>query len=76
MCEKPLARSAGEAEAIVVKAEERGWVVKTSSNNCYFQSVAQSYTFAMSGTRRAGELNGRSGNNGERLRSAWFGTRI
>jgi hypothetical protein len=36
MCEKPLARSAAEAEAIVVKAEERGRVVKTGSNHAIF----------------------------------------
>ena len=73
MCEKPLARSAAEAEAIVVKAEETGRMVKTGSNHRYFQSVAQSYKIAMSGA--IGELvsfNGRIGNNGERVRNAWF----
>jgi predicted dehydrogenase len=73
MCEKPLARFAAEAEAIVVKAEECGRVVKTGSNHRYFQSVAESYKVARSGA--IGEpvsFNGRIGNNGERLRNAWF----
>jgi predicted dehydrogenase len=73
MCEKPLARSAAEAEAIVRKGEQRGRVVKTGSNHRYFLSVAESYKVAMSGA--IGEpvsFNGRIGNNGERLRNAWF----
>src|SRR5262245_56455359 len=73
MCEKPLARSAAEAEAIVRKAEACGRVVNDGSNHRYLQSVAEYCKVAMSGA--SGEpvsFNGWIANYGERLRKEWF----
>jgi len=73
MCEKPLARSASEAERIVFAAERAGRLIKTGSNHRYFPSVARARKLVVDGV--IGELvsfNGRIGTNGERIKDSWF----
>jgi len=73
LCEKPLTRTVKEAEEMVSAAAKAKRFLKTGSNHRYFASVMKAHEVVKSGA--IGEvisLNGRIGNDGERLRGSWF----